>query len=214
MKQLVDTFIAALNKEMVCLHPTDTLPGLTFHPLKEKAIQKIYQFKKERNQKPFVSLASDINSALSFFKPLPSNWHKVLEKIWPAPLSVIWEANDQCPAILKANDNTTAIRVPILPKEAQWLYEVMSDIKLPLPTTSANRSGETPAKSIKAARDILQNEPHFFLPDIKESEEKDPLQKPSTLIRIYEDMSYTVIREGAFSIEKLEAEIKRVLNNA
>ena len=95
-------FLGALDQSFVCLHPTDTVPGLTFDPLSRKASERLQAIKGRDPAKTFLGLVADVYEAKRFWQELPAPWSRLLEDIWPAPLTVIWKANSRAPKVMVA----------------------------------------------------------------------------------------------------------------
>ena len=65
-------FHNALFDSKVCLHPTDSVPGLTFDPEDETALERLAVIKNRVGPaKPFVGLVGSTSQALSCFAALP-----------------------------------------------------------------------------------------------------------------------------------------------
>jgi len=212
----VKEFISALNKGWVCLHPTDTIPGLTFNPGQTNAknnvngFELVQEFKKRTVQKPFIALAGSLEKALTFWAELPIAWPEVLHEMWPASISFIWQAAEKLPAALLSNDGTIALRCPKLPDQYSWFYDVMAECPYPLPTTSINISGEAPAYTIKDAVKLLSNRKGFFISKLLLNDVSNLVESsPSTLIKINRDGSCQILREGRVTVNELDKVLKR-----
>jgi L-threonylcarbamoyladenylate synthase len=196
-KKTIEEFIKELNKGKVCLHPTDTVPGLTFNP---KSLDKIYELKNQRENKKFVRLVYSLSMAKENWKPLPPLWEKALEKLWPGPLTVIWKAKNKNP--FTNPEGYTALRYPHLKEEDSWLYDIINEISNPLPSTSVNKSSEPPIKNWEQAKKFCITN-SIFIPKL-EQYKNNINDKPSTIIKIFADNTFTILREGHFSKEEIE----------
>ncbi len=194
-KALQTEFLAAIAAGRVCLHPTDTLPGLTCDPRNKEAVQRILAIKGYLNERPFVHLCAKSAVAKEFFLPLPGAWAKTLEEVWPAPLSVVWQSKE---AFHSAQDSM-AIRVPKLTNA--WFQEVLLSLAQPMPSTSINVKGGTPATNWQEASDFLKGHDVFIPPAW--SMPNEPGTKPSTLIKLAIDGSFELLRAGAYPVDHL-----------
>jgi L-threonylcarbamoyladenylate synthase len=198
-----EEFWQALLQGKVCLHPTDSLPGLTFHPGQDAAFEVLRQWKGRPKDKPCIGLATSFKFAARFWQPLPSSWENVLQRIWPAPLSVIWRAADTCPDSLRALDGSVCMRIPRWPKDGIWLTEVIENLDLPLPTTSVNKSGTDSAKNWEEACNRLTDlGDGVYIPRLQSP--PTFIGTPSTVIRIIDERCFEVLREGAYPVSELE----------
>jgi L-threonylcarbamoyladenylate synthase len=197
---VIHPFLKNFRQGHVCLHPTDSLPGLTFDPFNPAAFDALTAVKGERLGKGFIGLVDSMDTALRFWEPLPGDWEQRLRKLWPAPLSVIWTPSRRAPRCMLAPEGTLALRVPLLDPALDWFSECLLALGHPIPTTSVNRVGEPAATTWDAAREAVRSSPNVFFP-------VDPVPpltgQPSTLIRLLPDGQYEILRQGAFPCENL-----------
>jgi L-threonylcarbamoyladenylate synthase len=193
-------FIAAWQAGKICLHPTDTLPGLSVDPLHPQAVQALKTFKHKASLRTFISLVPDLSTALVNWLPLPAGWQERLSTLWPGPLSVVWQASSQAPAAMVGEDGSIALRCPQFSLSEAWMLEVLRGIKAPLPTSSVNHPGELPCTRWAEARAFALAE-NFYVPALKEAPvAKEHPALASTLIRLHPDGGYTLLRQGALRI--------------
>lgn len=198
---LTNQFLDAYRAGAVCLHPTDSLPGLTFDPRSEKAREALYQWKGRDALKPTLSLVANVDLALKQWLPLPGAWEDHVRKLWPASLSVVWKASRECPPSLHGPDGTVALRVPVLTNEIEWFRDGLRILAEPVPTSSVNRSGEPAASTWREALQRTRGSGIFCPEGI------DPtfVGAPSTVIRILEDGRWKLLREGNVTVHRITA---------
>jgi len=201
--KVADVFLAALAAGRLCLHPTDTVPGLTFDSHAAKGRDGLAALKRRDGKKPVLALCADLNRALSCFAPLPGDWEKRLARLWPGPLSVIWRAGPGAPAALVAADGTIGLRVPQLNDDAAWFADVLRRWPEPLPTTSVNHNQELPATRWSDAAAFIADAVDAFVPQVDVVPATQAV--PSTVIRLHEDGGYEVLRQGAMPVLMLDA---------
>ncbi len=199
-----DEFIFAFQSGQVCLHPTDTIPGLCFDPLNPLAKKNLEKIKGRGLNKGFVCLVSSLEKALTWWQPLPEKWHQALTRLWPGPLTVVWSNKSAPVSVLDPFDKTLALRYPHLDEKQVWFQKVLQSLEVALPSTSCNKSNEPPKTSWHEARDFsCSQKPEIFIPSID-----DPVlqenQLPSTIVRILPDGSYKILREGPITSEKID----------
>lgn len=198
-------FIEALQAGQVCLHPTDSLPGLAFDPRSTVAAEVLARIKGERPGKSHIGLVRDLAAACRFWQPLPPGWRGILDRFWPGPLSVIYTASPAAPPSLVL-DGAIALRVPDLAEADRWLALVLEQVGDPLPSTSVNRSGNPPATDYRMATGFLRDQPDVFIPP-RPFQRPPAAGKPSTLIRLTANGAWTCVRPGRVD----PAEIQRCL---
>jgi len=195
--QQVLTFLRNLKEGKVCVHPTDTIPGLTCDPWNESSIESLEQNKKRSEKKAFVGLISSFEKALRFWQPLPKFWIKLLPYVWPRPVTFIWKAGTNVPTCFVSQNGELALRYPRLQPEAYWFHRVMDQVDYPLPSTSINYQKGTPIVSGEELSDFCKMH-SIYLPDLLPP--PPPAHSlPSSLIRIIDEKNYEWLRKGAIS---------------
>lgn len=199
-------FIKELISGSICLHPTDTIPGITVYPQKE-FLESLSNFKNRDINKPFLFLAPSYDKAISYYSKLSPLWERALKSLWPGPLTVIYQTNEE-----KKNQieyHNIAIRVPKLKESANWFHEVLNSLDCLLPSTSINFSGEVPISTWEEASMFLKAQKNCFVPLLKNSTlNQKPISQPSTIIQITGDQTYKLIRLGSISDAQINSILK------
>src|SRR5476651_1816658 len=117
--------------------PTDTLYGVVGSALAPRTIERIYELRKRDRDKPLIVLISDWSDFERFQIGIPDRTHKLLDKIWPGPVSVIVAAGSPGLAYLHRGTQSIAFRMPAKPELRELLKQTG-----PLVAPSANLSGE------------------------------------------------------------------------
>ncbi len=132
----------------VIIYPTDTLYGLGANAFDEEAILKAYKIKKQDRNKPMSVIVKDIKMARRI-ACVDSKIEKILNRIWPGPITAILRKKDIVPYVLTGNGETVGIRIP----KNDFLSKLMENIDFPITATSANISGE---KNLLAPEEIIE----------------------------------------------------------
>lgn len=200
-------FEKALRKGMVCLHPTESLPGLTWDPDLDLPWKAVLQAKGRAPDKPFLALVPSLEVALTMWEPLPAGTRERLGRWWPGAVTVAWRASPAAPRSLVAPDGTLALRCPLFPEEARWFAQLLESYGKPLPSTSVNAQGAPPATSWEAAR-YRAEQWGFHVPVRPQIRDElvfgsagrqgvaTPARRPSTLVALCENGSWQVLRPG------------------
>lgn len=196
------TFLDVWTRGRLCLHPTDTLPGLSFHPDSVEGKEALLRFKERDQLKPFIGLVSDPDQAQLWWQPLSEREKLFLTLLWPDSVSVVRPSGKTAPASMCSPQGELALRCPKWPEHLLWMKDVLRESSIPFPTTSINKSGEPPATTRNEAVEMLKGQ-NVFIPDYME-----PSQAvkglPSTVIRIHASgASPGILREGAVSSEHI-----------
>ncbi len=189
----------ALQAGHLCLVPTDTLLGLSLHPLRPEAWQALEALKERESKKPCVHLVASLQQALAYWQPLPGPWAEWAISCWQAGATLIWKLQPHIEAPFRSPEGTLALRVPYGQPN---LLPLLRALQVPMPTTSLNQSGTPPITDWKAAMDFIQNT-SVFVPDAGLFAMPDPAAPASTLLQIHEDGTASLLREGKLTRAQL-----------
>lgn len=175
IEKISKTATEILKNGGVVIYPTDTLYGLGANALDENAVLKIYKIKKRERNKPLPIIAKNLKM-IKRIACVDSRVEKILNKIWPGPITVVLRKKDVLSYALTGNEETVAIRIP----DNEFISALMNKIDFPIIATSANISGE---KNLLDSDEIISKfksgklEPDLF---INAGKVENP--KPSTII--------------------------------
>jgi L-threonylcarbamoyladenylate synthase len=175
-KKRIASAIESLKRGGVGVLPTDTLYGLVGQALNKSAVAKIKRLKKRSVGKPFIILISSLKDLEKFNVKLSPEGQKVLQKIWPGPVSV-------------AVTSKLSFRLP----KNKFLVELIKKTG-PLVAPSANPEGLPPAKTIAEARNYFGDKIDFYL-----SASKKLSSQPSTLISLKKG-KVLILRQGKYKL--------------
>lgn len=130
----------------IVIVPTDTVYGLVGDATNEEVINNLFQIKQRSREKAFPIFVKDIPTARKYAYTSDAK-AKFLKKIWPGPITAIFNHKEKLPKILTGGLDTIGIRIP----RHYFLAKLLSRMNGPLVQTSANVSDQTP---IKNAADI------------------------------------------------------------
>ena len=176
-----------LKEGKVGVMPTDTIYGLVGSALNPQTVEEIYLLRKRATDKPFIVLISSINDLGKFGVFLTKEQKEFLEKNWPNPLSVILPVVGEEYKYLHRGKNSIAFRMPNDAKLLETLKQTG-----PLVAPSANFEGEKAAETIEEAKEYFGGRAAFYL------DEGRLRSRPSTVVRLYEDGTRIILREGSF----------------
>ena len=117
---------------------------------------------------------------------------KLLKIFSGKPLTIIFPASKNIPAIVTANTNTIGIRIP----NTDFCQELLRESNIPLVSTSANISGKEIPTSIAEIEKIFSSKVDLFI-----NAGNLPPSLPSTIIDITSG-TVEMIREGAIKKEE------------
>lgn len=137
--------VETLRSGGVIVCPTDTIYGLSCRADDPKAILKIHRFKGSDPQKPLILLAADWQM-VEKYSLLTSTQKARAQKLWAQerPTSLILKQKKAPAPSLMPSQTTLAWRLPKSP----FLLKIIKALGVPLVSTSLNKTGEPPLKSL------------------------------------------------------------------
>lgn len=132
-------------------YPTEAVYGLGCDPLNETAMAALLSLKQRSPDKGVILIAANFDQLRAYVKPLSESRMQAVLASWPGPNTWLLPAADGLPYWLTGAHPTLAVRVTGHPVAAALCRACSS----PLVSTSANRSGQQPARSPLQVRQRL-----------------------------------------------------------
>ncbi|HSX30343.1 MAG TPA: L-threonylcarbamoyladenylate synthase [Candidatus Saccharimonadales bacterium] len=184
---LVDPkLVLALKTGAVGALPTDTIYGLVCSASNQQAASRLYGL--SGRSMPGTIIAANTQQLVEL--GLRARYLKAVEQYWPGPLSVVIPCGYEL-SYLHLGKNSLAVRVPADSAIVKLLAQTG-----PLLTTSAARSGESPARSVAEARTYFAEAVDFYVDGGSMTG-----RLPSTVIRVVDD-AIEILRKGAVKIDE------------
>ncbi|MBL7055784.1 threonylcarbamoyl-AMP synthase [Candidatus Woesearchaeota archaeon] len=156
-----------LEENTVFIYPTDTIYGIGCNAENEEAVSRIRKIK-ERKDNPFSVIAPSKEWIL---ENCEISDEKALDKL-PGPYTLIVKKKRKSVAeSVTINKKTLGVRIP-----DNWFSKFVSEIKVPIISTSANKSMKDFMTSLEDLDEDIKNEVDFI---IYEGEKK---ARPSKII--------------------------------
>ena len=175
----------------VFIYPTDTIYGFGCNPFNGRAVEKINKIKKREGSKQFIFLIDSLNTLFNYVVKPKKSYEELLGKIWPNPVSVILELNDEKKKSLQTE--TVAFRIP----DHKFCMSLLKEIRSPLVSTSVNINNESPLKNYSAIYDKFSKDiSTIFFTNNEENKE------PSTLVDLRGEKP-VIIRKGSIKFAEL-----------
>ena len=155
-----DLLIETLKSGGVVVIPTDTIYGLSCRSDCPEAILRIHKFKGSNPKKPLILLASDL-LMVEKYSLLTVKQRERAEKLWAEekPSSLILKQKKAPDEILIPNQDSLAWRLPKSP----FLLKIIRALKVPLVSTSFNKTNQPHFKSLVGIQDLLKGEDNLDL---------------------------------------------------
>ncbi len=131
---------ALINGEIIC-YPTDTIWGLGCDATNPEAVEKLFKIKKRDTSKSMLILLNDVGRIASYIEEMPEVAYDLYETA-TSPLTLILPKAKNLAPNLIADDGTIGVRIVDHP----WCNKLLQQFKKPIVSTSANFTGDAPAK--------------------------------------------------------------------
>ncbi|PHS86526.1 tRNA threonylcarbamoyladenosine biosynthesis protein RimN [Aeromonas dhakensis] len=162
MSKEFELAVAALQHDGVIAYATEAVFGLGCDPDSEAAVQRLLAIKQRPVEKGLILIAADLAQLQDYIdlEQLTSEQLARVEASWPGPFTWIMPARPDTPAWLTGQFDTLAVRVTAHP-QVQALCRVFGK---PLVSTSANLTGEEPARRLADIGELLASQLAYILP--------------------------------------------------
>ena len=159
----------------VVVYPTETVYGLGADPFNPSAFDRIFSLKGRETDKGLILLIRGREDLDALVADISLAAESLIREFWPGPLTLVFPAAPGLPEHLTEIASTIALRMSDAPVANTLLHHVGG----PITSTSANRSGQPPARSPRQAADLIGHRVDVILDG---GESADP--RPSTLVDV------------------------------
>ncbi len=140
--------VRVLRAGAVLAYPTEAVFGLGCDPIDEQAVHRILAMKRRAVGKGLIVIGARLDHVAPFIAPLSPNERAQLLASWPGPVTWLAPAAPSAPYWLTGGQATIAVRVSAHPIAAALCNRFSGAIV----STSANKTGQAPARSALATR--------------------------------------------------------------
>ena len=151
--------IAALRDGDVIVFPTETLYGLGADALNCRAVEQVFQLKGRDPLNPIPVLVADQRMLYHLVADLPTLAQKLIHQYWPGPLTLILPGRKDIPPPLLNAAGGVGVRLSSEPIATQ----LVRALGRPLTATSANPSGQEPARTLQEANKYFADRIQIFV---------------------------------------------------
>jgi L-threonylcarbamoyladenylate synthase len=134
---------AQLRAGGIVAYPTEAVFGLGCDPDNGEAVQRLLDLKGRAASKGLILIAAELSQLRPFIGALPQQRKAEILASWPGPITWIVPAAAHTPRWLTGDRDTLAVRVTAHPLAAALCRAA----GMALVSTSANRSGQPPART-------------------------------------------------------------------
>lgn len=131
--------------------PTETVYGLGANALLEESVKNIFKAKGRPSDNPLIVHVASKNQVSEVVSAIPKAAEKVMEHLWPGPITLIMPRASRISNAVTAGLDTVAVRFPSHPVARRLLVEA----GVPVAAPSANTSGRpSPTKAAHVVEDL------------------------------------------------------------
>ena len=171
----------------VILYPTDTVWGIGCDATNEEAVKRVYEIKRRSDSKALICLV-DSEARLTRYVRRVSDVTWDMIELATKPLTVIYDNATGLAPNLLAEDGSVGIRIT----KEEFSKELCFRFQKPIVSTSANISGEPTPQTFDEISDEIKNAVDYVVKYSQRCKEK---HQPSSIIKIYADGEFTIIRK-------------------
>ncbi len=184
-EQEVNRCVDYLKQGKVILYPTDTIWGLGCDATNSKAVERLFRIKNRPLGKGLIILVDSIERISDYVVNMPAVARDLIAAAHN-PLSIIYSESKGLAKNISA-DGTVCVRVT----SNELCKEVIKKFGRPITSTSANISGDP---SPMYYGEISDNVKQLVDYEVLLFHDVLTKPKPSTIIRLFEDNTFKVIR--------------------
>ena len=138
----------------VIAFPTDTLYGLGCSLFDVSAVEMVARLKRRDPSLAVISLIPEPRQAYGLAAEVSEVAERLIERYWPGPLSLIFRAAPIVPPRVRGAGGTVALRCP----KDTLCQRLLERIGGPVVSSSANLSGQPPARSAEEVLRVFGNQ--------------------------------------------------------
>ncbi len=179
--------LEVLKNKGIILYPTDTIWGIGCDATCAEAVNKILDLKKRSQEKNFILLLDHESKLQSYVKHVPDQAWELIEYS-EKPLTIIYDEAKNLPPEVIAKDGSIAIRIT----RDEFCKNLVSALRKPVISTSANLSGKTPPSSFSEVENEIIDGVDYV---VNWRQEENKKIQPSTILRIRQGGQIEFIRK-------------------
>jgi L-threonylcarbamoyladenylate synthase len=186
--------VAALRRGEVIVYPTETLYGLGADALDVAAVEKVFRLKGRTRDNPILVLVADREMLTALVAEVPALAEKLIASFWPGPLTLVLPARKDVSRPLLNSAGGIGVRISSEPV-ATGLVRALGH---PLTATSANPSGQPPARTVEQAKNYFAGAIDLFI------DAGELISTTGSTVVEIKATAINIIREGEISKSELQ----------
>ncbi|MFG2091642.1 MULTISPECIES: L-threonylcarbamoyladenylate synthase [unclassified Spirillospora] len=154
----IEEAVAAVRRGELIVMPTDTVYGVAADAFTAPAVTALLDAKGRGREMPPPVLVGSVRAATALVEDLGTYGQDLIDEFWPGALTLVCRANRNLMWDLGDTKGTVAVRMPMHELAVELLKETG-----PLAVSSANLSGQTPARTADDAEKMLGDSVSVYL---------------------------------------------------
>jgi L-threonylcarbamoyladenylate synthase len=146
LPESIERIVQSLCEKRLAVFPTDTVYGIGCLAEDESAVAALYKAKGRDFRAALPVMVASAGQVGQVARPLPA-LERLAERFWPGPLTIILPKQPWLPLLVTAGGDTVGVRVPDHP----LALAILQQVGRPLAVSSANLSGQPPARTVAHA---------------------------------------------------------------
>ena len=185
----ITTAVEALRNGGIVAYPTETYYGLGVDATNPKALARLTKLKKRDPKSPYPVLLASKQKLNQYADVVPIQVQPLVDKYWPGPLTIILISSSFPPEVTNEQGGV-GFRV----SSHDIAATLTKTFELPITTTSANHSKDSPACTAEEIISIFSDEDLVVL-------DGGPTAggAPSTVVDFTKPNDFSLKREGSIS---------------
>ncbi len=142
---------AHLKRGGLIAYPTESCYGLGCDPANRTAVLRLLRLKQRPQRKGLILIASHYHQVARYLHPLSPDEQEKLRRDGAQAITYLMPVRPSCPRWLRGAHDTLAVRFTAHRQAAA----LCDSLNMALVSTSANRSGQRPAKTYAQCRQLF-----------------------------------------------------------
>ena len=189
----IDVAAKYIREGKLVAFPTETVYGLGANALDPMAVAKIFELKERPSFDPLIVHIASIHQLQDLVLNTDERVHKLAEKFWPGPLTMVLPKSNIVPDIVTSGLPTVGIRMP----SNEIALDLIRISDCPIAAPSANKFGRISPTTAAHVRKQIPNVDYII------EGGKTTVGIESTIIKLT-DKGFQILRNGIITQEELE----------
>ncbi|WP_057833165.1 Sua5/YciO/YrdC/YwlC family protein [Colwellia sp. TT2012] len=156
-----ENVVDAFNNGGIIAYPTEAVFGLGCDPDNEESLQHLLALKQRSAEKGLILLAGNYSQLLPYIddSKIPQDKRFTMLSRWPDGITQLVPKNSNISPLLSGKFDTIAVRITSQPD----VVALCKQTNKPIVSTSANLSGQEPAKTWQTLDPVLSKQVDFII---------------------------------------------------